>query len=64
MAAKLSRMTHKTATQLHLVAESCTIFDLQTLHHVEWDEFRVGKNMEGGCRDIPWRTIQTIFWKG
>jgi len=24
MAAKLTRLTHKTATQLHLVAESCT----------------------------------------
>jgi len=26
MAAKLNRLTHKTAVQLHLVAESCTIF--------------------------------------
>jgi len=25
MAAKLTRLTHNTATQLHLVAESCTI---------------------------------------
>jgi len=25
MAAKLTRLTHKTAAQLHLVAESCTI---------------------------------------
>jgi len=25
MAAKLTRLTHKTALQLHLVAESCTI---------------------------------------
>jgi hypothetical protein len=25
MAAKLTRLTHKIATQLHLVAESCTI---------------------------------------
>jgi hypothetical protein len=26
MAAKLTRLTHKIAIQLHLVAESCTIF--------------------------------------
>jgi len=26
MAVKLRRLTHKIATQLHLVAESCTVF--------------------------------------
>jgi len=49
MAAKLTRLTHKIAIQLHLVTESCTICSLapggqsakfwthpRTLYHVEW----------------------------
>jgi len=33
MAAKLTRLTHKVAIQLHLLAESCTIAALATGGH-------------------------------
>jgi hypothetical protein len=34
MAAKLTRLTHKMAIQLHLVAENCTIFSSRSMRPV------------------------------
>jgi len=44
MAAKLTRLTHKIAIQLHLVADSCTICSFAPggqsgnfwIHHITW----------------------------
>jgi hypothetical protein len=47
MVAKLTRMTHKIAIQLHLVAESCTICSshsrqklVDTSSYTDWDTIR------------------------
>jgi hypothetical protein len=63
MAANLTRLTHKIATKLHLVAESCTIYSsrsrrpirklLDTLSYVQMEQATIIMVTSGSIQEVP-----------
>jgi len=56
MAAKLTRLTHKIATQLHLVAERCTIYSSRSRR-----PFRKLLDTPSCVREVTRCTVQSLL---
>jgi len=70
MAAKLTRITHRIAIQLHLLAERCTICSCRSRRHVQkiWIHPRIHgiewvDNCERSYKKRLWKEVIVVYFK-